>query len=80
MNISVKYFGLMAELFGKRDETIQLDNEVHLGTLKSILISRKKELKQFDFKLVVNLEVITDEKFLLSDRDEIALLPAYAGG
>ncbi len=80
MIITVKYFGIIADITQKREEIISIEEEtVSLKSLQSKLeISYPKIL-------VINYSVAVNELFAMSDmglnnQDVVALLPPFAGG
>ncbi|GAA3590659.1 MoaD/ThiS family protein [Flavivirga amylovorans] len=77
MLITIKYFGQIAEVTQKEEESLEFS-----GALVSELIEQLYEkytlLKNKDFKVAQNQELATLET-LISGND-IALLPPFAGG
>jgi len=79
MEISIKYFGEVAERTGKTEEKFDLDTL----TLKSLLV-RLKERYDTDFsayKLAIDKQLVdvSEEHSFTSDQT-IAILSAFAGG
>ena len=77
MILSIKYFGLLAEVTGCSEEKIKFSGK-SISDLKSILFQKHEELKNKDFQIVQNNELITNETKVTAT--EIALLPPFAGG
>jgi molybdopterin synthase sulfur carrier subunit len=80
MEITVKYFGIIADITQKKEEVFFIDAESN--TLKKI--QSKIEIK-YPKVLVINYSIAINKKFLQNDillekYDEIALLPPFAGG
>lgn len=80
MEISIKYFGIIADITLKTEEVIFLEND--FTTLK--LIQSKIEIK-YPKILDVNYSIAVNKKFLqndipLNNKDIIAFLPPFAGG
>lgn len=75
----VNYFGILAEQIAKSDENWSLDTvDLHDFVAK---IKTHHSLEQFDFQVAVNRKIISDLKGVeLQESDEIAFLPAFAGG
>tara|TARA_B110000914_G_scaffold22028_1_gene16500 strand:- start:67 stop:300 length:234 start_codon:yes stop_codon:yes gene_type:complete len=77
MILSIKYFGLLAEVTGCSEEKIKFSGK-SISDLKTILFQKYEELKNKDFQIVQNNELITNETKITAT--EIALLPPFAGG
>ena len=77
MLITVKYFGLIAEITQCENEAISFDNEPVLNLL-NVLYDKYPALNSEEFQVAQNQELITLETILTGN--EIALLPPFAGG
>ncbi|MFY0712679.1 MoaD/ThiS family protein [Seonamhaeicola sp. NFXS20] len=77
MLITVKYFGQIAEVTHKSEETLNVEGTKISDVLK-LLNEKYKDLKHKDFQLAQNQELVTKETKLTGD--ELALLPPFAGG
>ena len=77
MILSIKYFGLLAEVTGCSEEKIKFSGK-SISDLKSILFQKYEELKNKDFQIAQNNELTTNESIIIAT--EIALLPPFAGG
>ncbi|QBZ97968.1 MoaD/ThiS family protein [Flavobacterium sangjuense] len=80
MEITVKYFGILADITKKKEESFFIDDESN--TLK--LLQSKIEIK-YPKILVINYSIAVNKKFLQNDislknNDIIAFLPQFAGG
>ena len=80
MEITLKYFGIIADITQKKEEVVFIEDESN--TLK--LLQLKLEIK-YPKILVVNYSIAINKKFLQNDillknNDIIALLPPFAGG
>ncbi len=80
MRIDIRYFGMAAEAVGKRGESFEFESSVNVGKLKKALQCAYYKLDRMEFQIAVNMEVVLDGDELLNDGDEVALLPAFAGG
>jgi molybdopterin converting factor small subunit len=75
----VKYFGILAENVDQAQEEVKVDSE-NLEELVAQL-KEKHSLEAYDFQIAVNRKIILDlSVFKVRDSDEIAFLPAFAGG
>jgi len=79
MQITIKYFGRIAELINQSDEQITLVTASNVRALKSVLETKYPQLQQESYKVAVN-QSIAHEDALVEQESEIALLPPFAGG
>ncbi len=84
MNIRVKAFSVFTDVLGKElvleipgRETISLDELIDLLTKKYSELS--KLLDKIEYILLVNGKRV-DEKYILRNGDEVAILPPASGG
>ena len=77
MNLTIKYFGLLAEVTGRSEENITFSEE-SLDQLLDSLYFKYPELKSKDFQLAYNNEIVSKDTKL--NDGEIALLPPFSGG
>lgn len=77
MTITVKYFGLLAEVTQCKEESIGF-TKTSIGDLLELLFSKHPELKQKHFQVAQHQEIASKEDVISSN--EIALLPPFAGG
>ena len=77
--ITVNYFGNIAEVAQSNSETLD-QKSMSLAELLELLES-KYGLAQFPFQVAVNRKIVSKQQDLtISDSDEVALLPPFAGG
>lgn len=80
MELTLKYFGMIADITQKKEEVFFMDNDsVSLEILKSKI--------EIDYPKIldVNYSVAINKKFAncdteLEDQDEVAFMPPFAGG
>ncbi len=83
-NIIIKYFGIAQEITKKEEEKISFDGT--LNHLLNYLYQHYPRLNNSKIQIVHNMKVLPKNPFNsktdihLSDGDEIALLPPFAGG
>ena len=82
MNIQVVFYGRLKELVEQKKQTYNFDDDTVsinsvVGRLCKQYTSLEKHLESVAF--VVNDEVV-DVDFIISDGDEISLLPPVSGG
>ena len=79
LSINIKYFGMIGEAANKDSEIININESVAVEELKNVILRKHPKLKRLDFQIALNLTIAgKDEK--INDKDEIALLPPFAGG
>lgn len=80
MTITLKYFGLIAEITNLKEETFSLGKEnTSVSAFKSKIESTYPGLKNTTYSIAVN-QTMAEFDYSLQDRDIIALLPPFAGG
>jgi len=75
--LKILFFGALSEITGKQEEEITLK-----GDLQAVLEYLKQKypaLSENPFSIAVNQEISGENK-VLSDGDEVALLPPFTGG
>ena len=77
MNLNIKYFGSLAEITHRNEETLEF-TLTSVSELLNVLFEKYPELKTKDFQLAQNHEIISKDT-IISD-NEIALLPPFSGG
>lgn len=77
MQLNIKYFGLLAEITGCHEEMIPFDGS-KLYELLDIVFEKYPELKQKDFQLAHNQEIVSSDIQITTN--EIAFLPPFSGG
>lgn len=79
MKITLRYFGMIAELIDKQSEDIDVQDDCTIQNLNEILTTKYDNLASYTYRYAVNEEMVKDEK-KLSQNDEVILLPPFAGG
>jgi molybdopterin synthase sulfur carrier subunit len=77
MNLNIKYFGLLAEVTQCKEETLMFSKN-SVSDLLEVLFEKYPNLKEKDFQVAQNLEIVSKDAILLNT--EIALLPPFSGG
>jgi molybdopterin synthase sulfur carrier subunit len=80
MEITLKYFGILADITKKKEEVFFINTDSN--TVK--LLKSKIEIK-YPKILVVNYSIAINKKFAicdieLKDKDEVAFMPPFSGG
>lgn len=77
MRITIKYFGLLTEITGCSNETLEFKGKT-VGEFLSHLYKKYPSLENKDFQTAQNQELASPEELI--DGTEIALLPPFSGG
>jgi len=75
--ITVKAFGMIAEKLPEQE--FKIPNKKDTEELLTSLYNEYPHLKELEFSLAVNQQLI-QENTLLEGKEEIALLPPFSGG
>lgn len=79
MKVNVLAFGIAKDIFGGATIQVELP-DIGVSTLKQVLEERYPRLKQIaSYMVAVNNEYAGDD-VLLTERDEIAIIPPVSGG
>ena len=79
MKIQLLSFGIISEVMGQNTQTLDIKEQTTITQLLDTLKLKYPALKNHTFKIAVNKK-ITENKTILNNDDEIALLPAFSGG
>lgn len=80
MTITLKYFGLLADITRLREEQFTFDQEtLPLSALKSKIETRYQTMQNATYNIAVN-QVMSGLQATIKDQDVIAFLPPFAGG
>lgn len=81
MKVKVIYFGLLRELAGGREESLDVAEGLTAGDLVAVLRKQHPELQKVEksVALAVNLEYSQPTR-VLKEGDEVALIPPVSGG
>jgi molybdopterin synthase sulfur carrier subunit len=80
MTITLKYFGLIADITNTNEELLSLEkSDCTTNDLMKQLHEKYTGLQDVSFAIAVNKSITTSE-INLNNNDIIALLPPFAGG
>lgn len=79
MLVTVKYFGMIAEQTNNMQETIDLEKTISIQDLEIVILSKYPALKDSTYNIALNQKIENREN-LLTNGDELAFLPPFAGG
>lgn len=77
MRLNIKYFGLLTEITGCSEETIDFTKS-SVEDLLVLLTKKYPILKEKDFQVAQNNEIISKDSLI--SEGIIALLPPFSGG
>ncbi|QQY81004.1 MoaD/ThiS family protein [Tamlana sp. s12] len=77
MLLTIKYFGLIAEVTQISEETLEFSGK-QISELLTLLYAKYEALKTKDFQVAQNQELVATDAIVSGQ--EIALLPPFAGG
>ncbi len=77
MNLTIKYFGMLAEVTQCQEEVFAFSQE-RISDLLKALYMKYPELEEKEFQVAQNNQIVTTDNRI--DHSEIALLPPFAGG
>ncbi|MFV0529955.1 MAG: MoaD/ThiS family protein [Flavobacteriales bacterium] len=78
MKVKVKYLGLIADHTRVEEETFELEKAT-FEDLENRLVSKYAFLYEISYKITVN-HAFGEKGMILNEKDEIAVLPPFAGG
>lgn len=79
MKYKVKAFGITREVLGGREQQIEVEGQT-VADLRNSLLARYPELKGLKSLLIAVNKEYAEDTAILSDTDEIALIPPVSGG
>jgi len=79
VQVSILYFGMIAEATGQPLETWTSPDSLTVGELKNQLLEKYPMLRDRKFKVAINQQ-IADDALPIPPQAEVALLPPFAGG
>lgn len=78
MKVTIKYFGILAETVGKKEEILEVAEGISAAELKDLQIKTYQIPEAESVQLAVNQDLNTEVE--LKDGDEVVFLPPFAGG
>jgi sulfur-carrier protein len=78
MKISIKYFGMLAEAAGRNEETVEVAEGISAEELKNRQIETYQIPDAESVQVAVNHNLNSEVE--LTEGDEVAFLPPFAGG
>ena len=80
MEITVKYFGIIADITEKKEEIFFVDEQGNtLNKLQSSIEIKYPKILDINYSLAIN-KLFSNCDIQLNNKDEVALMPPFAGG
>lgn len=79
MRYTLKTFGITRDILGGKEVSFEMDGE-KVAELKSELMVRFPEMKTLNSLLIAVNNTYAEDDLILSESDEIALIPPVSGG
>lgn len=80
MKLNILAFGITKDILGKSIVNIDIPEGTSVKALKESLFESYPKMKELTSLLIAVNEEYGDEDHILTDRDEIALIPPVSGG
>lgn len=77
MTVRVLFFGVLSDVTGT--DTRHYLEVQSIDELKSKILDEFPEIAHYNYMISLNNEIISSNR-ILNDRDEVALMPPFAGG
>ncbi|WP_298892678.1 MoaD/ThiS family protein [uncultured Psychroserpens sp.] len=77
MKLTIKYFGMLAEITECTEETITFSEDT-VSELLKMLLAKYPALEKKEFQVAQNQTLVSEDTQILNS--EIVLLPPFAGG
>ncbi|MGH9877354.1 MAG: molybdopterin converting factor subunit 1 [Nitrososphaerales archaeon] len=78
-SVKVKLFASSRELVGENEIKISLPDQTTVGNLRRKIVEMYPALSEIPFVVAVNHKV-SDDSTIISNSDEVAILPPVSGG
>ncbi|MEQ8363549.1 MAG: MoaD/ThiS family protein [Cyclobacteriaceae bacterium] len=79
MRYTLKTFGITRDILGGKEVTFEMDG-VKVAELKSELMKRFPEMSSLNSLLIAVNNAYAEDDAVISESDEIALIPPVSGG
>ena len=78
MILKVKYFGMIAEWIGSSEQSVDCNGST-VRELKEQLESQYPKLSGISYQVAISHKISSNDQ-VITEQDELALLPPFAGG
>jgi len=79
MEVKVKYLGMVSDALGLNSENVTFEKTISISDFVSNLKQKYTNLNNLKFRVAINQKLLSEDT-LISNGDELALLPPFAGG
>lgn len=79
MKLRIRLFGILADMAGKPEIVIEINNEINTVSLLNKINKNYPEFEKTNYTIALNKKVVIGNQ-RINETDEIALLPPFAGG
>lgn len=80
MEINILAFGIAKDIFGASTITVELTDAATTADMKALLEERYPKLKQLASYMVAVNNEYAEGKLIITERDEVAIIPPVSGG
>lgn len=80
MKLNILAFGITKDIVGGSSVEVELSEGLSVGEFKTVLGDRYPAMKELKSLLVAVNEEYGDDQLILTEKDEIALIPPVSGG
>jgi molybdopterin converting factor subunit 1 len=80
MKINILAFGIAKDIFGVSTITVELTDAATTADMKALLEERYPKLKQLASYMVAVNNEYAEDKLIITERDEVAIIPPVSGG
>ncbi|MFA6246770.1 MAG: molybdopterin converting factor subunit 1 [Mucilaginibacter sp.] len=80
MEINILAFGIAKDIFGVSTITVELTDAATTADMKALLEERYPKLKQLASYMVAVNNEYAEDKLIITERDEVAIIPPVSGG
>jgi sulfur-carrier protein len=79
MKLNIKYFGMIAEWMNCSEQVIELESGFTVADVRAYLEKKNQKLSGISYQVAVDNKISALD-VALTEENEIALLPPFAGG
>ena len=80
MKIKTLFFGITADLIGKTELEMVLENSITVSAFKLVLKEEYPRLKNIDSYAIAVNETYAEDSLVLKEEDVVAVIPPVSGG
>jgi len=80
MKIKTLFFGITADLIGKTELEMVLENSITVSAFKLVLKEEYPRLKNIDSYAIAVNETYAEDSLALKEEDVVAVIPPVSGG